>query len=94
MSNITASFYSPTSFLVSWDTMYPSMWSVVSDVCEKEPVQIKKTSTYRVSVYLYDCVYLSQQQFIIRNEDLEIYNRCVLNMHTKCHNDLECDHMA
>lgn len=93
MANITASFYSPSSFLVSWETMYPSMWSVVSDVCKKEPLQITKTMPYRIQVYLYDCVRLPEQKFIIRNEDLEIYNRCVLNVHTNCNNDVRCDYM-
>jgi hypothetical protein len=90
--NLTASFYSPSSYSVTWETIYPSMWSVISDMCDIEPLQITKTMPYRITAYLYDCSRLPQQKFIVRNGDLDVYNRCVLDMlHANSGTHLQCD---
>lgn len=99
-TNITATVYTPTSFAIQWDTVYPSTWSVVSDMCDKDPVHVVRTGStvtpYRVSALFHDCIGGMQQKFVVRNDDLDMYNMCVLdtlaNTYFRNHKVL-CDYM-
>lgn len=72
--------------------MYPAMWSVVSDMCDQQPIRVTKTIPYRVTAFLYNCVRLPHQSFIVRNGDLDVYHTCVLDMEdTTVRNNLRCD---
>lgn len=78
--------------------MYPSTWSVVSDACDKDPVHVVHTGSsvtpFRVSSYLYDCIRGSEQRFVVRNEDLDMYNQCVLDLtHSYIKNHVTCDYL-
>lgn len=70
------------------------MWSVISDTCEKEPLHITTKMPYHINAYMYDCNRLPQQSFVVRNGDLDLYNRCVLDMlHANSGgNHLQCDY--
>lgn len=95
MSNITVNVLSPSapaSFIVQWDTFYPSMWNIVTYMCRKAPIKVVKSTTFHESVLLYDCAPQTQQYFILRNEDLDIYNRCEVDLHGHPPTNLHCDY--
>lgn len=89
--NLTANFYSPSSYYVSWETMYPSMWQVITDTCKIEQMHITGRMPYRITAYLTNCTHLPQQHFVVRNGDLDIYNCCALDMYHDGTKNLHCD---
>lgn len=66
---------SPISYVVSWETEYPTTWSVKSETCNMTNVHITETQTHKYSMYAYahGCNCIGKQYFLIQNDDLDFW---------------------